>query len=345
MIRNITSQRFGAFLALYMLLVRLLRYRNLAKTRRLAASARKLKESPAYFPRNYGEPLDQYTYQLYMLLMEHEFPRLILISTEFALFKTYSIPTISKLLRATGEFRRNPLKRVEDTTLLMEEHILFPEVKERGPVAIKRINEIHGRYRISNDDFLYTLAQHVLEPIRWVKEFGYRKMEKHEEDAIFMLYKVVGEKMNIEDIPDTLEELEKWTMDYEKKHQVYADSNREIGDITLSVGTELAPTFLRPALLTIAYSLIPQEVRVALDYPEAPAWVQLVVRSLLKGSGWFIRFLMLPRFFPLNRLRNRMDRQGRIRPKFAQFKNIYEKDGYRIEELGPGSKFAHNFEE
>ena len=38
---------------------------------------------------------------------------------ELALFRTYSVPTISKLLLATGEFTRNTRKRAEDTELLL----------------------------------------------------------------------------------------------------------------------------------------------------------------------------------------------------------------------------------
>lgn len=41
-------------------------------------------------------------------------------SLELALFKTYTVPTISKLLCATGEFEKGKTaKRVEDTELIL----------------------------------------------------------------------------------------------------------------------------------------------------------------------------------------------------------------------------------
>ncbi|KAI8806134.1 hypothetical protein BJ742DRAFT_855363 [Cladochytrium replicatum] len=294
-----------------------------------------LKDAPNYKPRQYGEPLDQHTYKLYMILIEHEFPNLVLVSTEFALFKTYSIPTISKLLRNTGEFRRNGVKRVEDTTLLLQEYAYYPHKPERGPVAINRVNDIHGHYKISNDDFLYTLAQFMIQPVEWIKLYGYRPLEKHEEEAIFMLYKVMGEKMNIRDIPDTLEEVEKWAKDYEKKCQVYAESNAHVGEYTVKVVTDLIPSFLHPAVRALMYTLIPQGVRVALDYPEPNPLLSLIMGGLLRSSGWFIRLFMLPRFVPLNRLKKGPDSNGRYRPTYSPFVNIYGKDGYKIEELGP----------
>lgn len=41
------------------------------------------------------------------------------LSLELALFKTYSVPTISKILAATGEFSKSAAKRAEDTGLIL----------------------------------------------------------------------------------------------------------------------------------------------------------------------------------------------------------------------------------
>ena len=58
-----------------------------------------------------------------MYLLELEFPRLYYTSLQFALFKTYGIPTISKLLVATKEFStsKKASKRYADTTILISE--------------------------------------------------------------------------------------------------------------------------------------------------------------------------------------------------------------------------------
>ena len=56
-------------------------------------------------------------------LLELEFPRLYYTSIQFALFKTYGIPTISKLLVATREFStpEKTSKRYADTSILISE--------------------------------------------------------------------------------------------------------------------------------------------------------------------------------------------------------------------------------
>lgn len=40
-------------------------------------------------------------------------------SLEVALFKTYSVPSISKILAATNQFSNDTAKRVEDTELIL----------------------------------------------------------------------------------------------------------------------------------------------------------------------------------------------------------------------------------
>ncbi|KAI8804923.1 hypothetical protein BJ742DRAFT_775576 [Cladochytrium replicatum] len=91
---------------------------------------------------------------------------------KLALFKTYSSPTISSLLHKTGEIRRNAEKRAEDTGLLLSEPRENLNNPERSNAAISRIKKTHGRYRITNDDMMYTLALYMHEPKRWITEYG-----------------------------------------------------------------------------------------------------------------------------------------------------------------------------
>ena len=45
-----------------------------------------------------------------------------------------------------------------------------------GRRAIRQMNRIHGRFEISNEDFLYVLSSFVFEPIRWNARFGWRPL-------------------------------------------------------------------------------------------------------------------------------------------------------------------------
>ena len=59
---------------------------------------------------------------------------------EFALFRTYVVPSISGLLARTWEFANRPAKRYDDTELLLSEPLENGLDSLRGRTAIARIN-------------------------------------------------------------------------------------------------------------------------------------------------------------------------------------------------------------
>lgn len=46
------------------------------------------------------------------------------------------------------------------------------------------MNQMHGSYDISNEDMLYVLATFVVTPVRWLDEYGWRKMTDNEIDRL-----------------------------------------------------------------------------------------------------------------------------------------------------------------
>lgn len=131
----------------------------------------------------------------------YEFPFDTTRALEFALFRTYCVPSISALLDRTGEFRRRPQKRYDDTDILISEMMEWGYDSERGAAALARMNAIHGRFRIANADFLYVLSTFVFEPIRWNRRFGWRPMREQEKEALYRFWRAMGERMGIRDIP------------------------------------------------------------------------------------------------------------------------------------------------
>lgn len=73
---------------------------------------------------------------------------------ELALFRTFCVPSISGLLDRTGEFRQRSQKRYDETDILVSELMEWGYTSERGQRAIQRINQLHGRFTITNEDFL-----------------------------------------------------------------------------------------------------------------------------------------------------------------------------------------------
>ncbi|KAH6575605.1 hypothetical protein BASA60_004908 [Batrachochytrium salamandrivorans] len=75
-----------------------------------------------------------------------DFPFLYRTSLEFGFFKTYGIPTIAKLLVATGETVGSCTRRLIDTDLIIREFNEHPLTSERSHLAIRRLNHLHGKY-------------------------------------------------------------------------------------------------------------------------------------------------------------------------------------------------------
>src|SRR4051812_38274552 len=97
-----------------------------------------------------------------------------------ALYRTYAVPSIGGLLGETGEFERRTHKRYADTGLILDAVVEHGCAAEPGRAAIRRMNQMHGAYAISNDDMRYVLSGFVVVPMRWMDRFGWRRMTEHE---------------------------------------------------------------------------------------------------------------------------------------------------------------------
>src|SRR5665647_257440 len=87
------------------------------------------------------------------LLACYEFPFDITRCLELALFHTYGSVAVSRLLDRTGEFRKAGQKRYDDTRLLIAHFLEDGYDGAFGKPALERMNAIHARFAIPNDDF------------------------------------------------------------------------------------------------------------------------------------------------------------------------------------------------
>ncbi|GAB7042755.1 MULTISPECIES: oxygenase MpaB family protein [Catenuloplanes] len=219
-----------------------------------------------------------------------EFPWDYTRALEFALFRTYCVPSISALLAATGEFRRRPQKRYDDTALLMAEIAAHGYDSPRGRSALRVINRAHGHYAISNDDMRYVLSTFVHDPIDWISAYGWRPLHPHEKLAAYHYYRAVGTRMGIRDIPGTFDEFKTFKQRYEESHFVFAASNREIGDHTIALFASWFPAPLRPAARAGVRSLLSPEMLRAFGMRPAPPLLGAAVRAALHGRAYALRF-------------------------------------------------------
>lgn len=173
---------------LYTLLTAFLRNYRLRST---------LKKFPYTTRPSLSQMTDNDAYEIQASLFQLEFPFTCLKALQFALFRTYGIPSISKLLVATSQLSdiATASKRYADTAVLIREFMSHRPAHPRTLEAIARMNYIHSLYQksgaIRDDDMLFTLSLFALEPIRWVERYEWRNLEEFERCALGVFWKSI----------------------------------------------------------------------------------------------------------------------------------------------------------
>jgi hypothetical protein len=224
-------------------------------------------------------------HEIYRISIGFEFPWDYQRALEFALFRTYCVPSISKLLAATGEFATRPQRRYDDTALLMAELAEHGYDSPRGRAALGVVNRLHGRYRISNDDMLYVLSTFVFDPIDWIDQFGWRPLHEHERQAAHQYFHEVGRRLGIKRIPAGFHEFRRFKADYEGEHFRYSATNHEIGTYTLNLFCSWYPAPLRSVVSAAARSLLDPLMLAAFGFEPAPPWAGRLARAALRARA------------------------------------------------------------
>lgn len=239
---------------------------------------------------------------------------------EFALFRTYCVPSISALLDKTGEFGQRGQKRYDDTDIIISELVEHGYSSERGMRALRRMNQMHHRFTIANEDFLYVLSTFIYEPIRWNERFGWRRMLEKERLAYFHFWREVGHRMGIRDIPTDYQAFEQFNVDYERTHYRFAESNHRVGSATREVFVGWVPAPLAPLVRSAIYAMLDEPLIEAFGFPKPSPGLQRLVPSLLRTRARLLR-LLPPRSRP------------HIRTNGKAGKRTYPA-GYELEKIG-----------
>jgi hypothetical protein len=249
----------------------------------------------------------------------YDFPFDTTRALEFALFRTFCVPSVSSLLDRTGEFRDRAQKRYDDTDIIISELLEWGYDSDRGKRALRRMNQIHGRFAIANDDFLYVLSTFVYEPIRWNERFGWRPLCEVERLGYFHFWREVGRRMHIRDIPAGFDDFERFNRDFERRHFRFTEANQRVGAATRELFVRWFPRPLAPLVRSSIYALLDDPLLDAFGFPRPgrlTRWLVTAVLRLRAGLG---------RFLPVRR---------RPRLRTAMKHRSYPA-GYRIEQLGP----------
>ncbi|MEU1181854.1 oxygenase MpaB family protein [Streptomyces sp. NPDC005820] len=230
-------------------------------------------------------------YEIYRLTAAYEFPWDFTRALELALYRTYAVPSIGRLLAETAELTDRSQKRYDDTSLLLDAVVEHGFDSERGRTAVRRINQMHRSYDIGNDDMRYVLCTFVVMPKRWTDAYGWRRMSHHEIVASTVHYGTLGRRMGIRDIPETYEAFENCLDAYEKAHFAWDEHARRVSDATLDLMASWYPRPLAPVLRTATLALLDESLLTAFRYTPPSPTVRTLVRKAVRARGRAVRLL------------------------------------------------------
>ncbi|MFE0136778.1 oxygenase MpaB family protein [Streptomyces sp. NPDC059037] len=235
--------------------------------------------------------------KIYRLTAVYEFPWDFTRALELALYRTYAVPSIGRLLAETAELTDRTQKRYDDTALLLDAVVEHGFGTDEGRDAIRRINQMHRSYDISNEDMRYVLSTFVVMPKRWIDAYGWRRLSRHETVAASVYYRTLGQHMGIQDIPESYEDFERCLDAYEEAHFGWDEGARRVSDATLDLMASWYPRALAPLLRASTLALLDEPLLRAFRYEPPGAAARKLVRGAVRLRGRAVR-LMPPRTAP-----------------------------------------------
>ncbi|MCB9033143.1 MAG: DUF2236 domain-containing protein [Chitinophagales bacterium] len=258
-------------------------------------------------------------WQIVRLSAMYEFPWDFNRALELALYKTYAVPSISKILFGTKQLNKHSQKRYDDTDLLISEIIENGLQSERGKQALQRMNWIHSHYNITNEDYLFVLSTFIFDSGRWIDKYAYRKLTKNERIAGFKVWKEIGEAMNIKNIPETIDAFEAFNKQYEKEKFVYSENNKKVALATENLMLSwFLPKFMFEIARPFLHAVMDKQLLQAFGLDEPNFLIQFLVRQTLRTRSKIASILP--------------NQKGVHR---TQEKHRHYKNTYQLKDLGP----------
>ncbi|MFJ3325421.1 oxygenase MpaB family protein [Streptomyces griseus] len=257
--------------------------------------------------------------EIYRLTVTYEFPWDVTRALELALYRTYAVPSIGRLLDETAELTERSQKRYDDTALLLDTVVEHGFETDEGRTAVRRINQMHRSYDISNDDMRYVLCTFVVTPKRWLDSFGWRRLCCHELGAFAAYYRTLGARMGIKDVPGTYEEFESTLDAYEREHFGWDEGARRVSDATLALMASWYPAPLAPVVRGASLALLDDSLLRAFRYHRPGPVARGLTRGALRLRARAVR-LLPPRRTP---------HYARQNPEIKGYP-----EGYEVAELG-----------
>lgn len=204
-----------------------------------------------------------------------------------AFARQVAIPSIARIVYRTGngDMMRDVRSRNDDTLLFFGELLRHGHSSARGRAVIDRMEQIHARFGITDDDKLYTLGSLAFEADRIAAHLGLDVFSDRERTARYHFWRGVGDYMGLP-VPDTREKFLAWVTGYER-HYAYTDGGRALVDQLFDDWRERwfpgkLKGFAEPALLLLLDQPLREAHRLSDPSPALTRYAPRVVGAYLR---------------------------------------------------------------
>lgn len=206
-----------------------------------------------------------------------------------------AVPAIAKVLyrSGNGDIATDPKRRNNDTIIFFTEFYRRGYKSDEGKAAVRRMEEIHSRFLISDELKLYTLATVMLEPDRLAAQFGENPFSPVDKQARWNFWCGIAHEMGLELPADTREGFLEWMVDYEARTYENTVDGRGCYEGLVQDWLRWYPSFVPNREWLARQSLaglLDDQLREAMGVEAPPAWVQkqvnLVATTYLRSTPY-----------------------------------------------------------
>jgi predicted heme/steroid binding protein len=201
--------------------------------------------------------------------------------------------SLALFLRSTREAERRPLPRFLDTYALFANFFEWGEQSQRGGAAIRRINQIHGRYYLPNEGMKYVLLNTAFTWLDGIDRIGHRPLSALERRGFLEAHLRLGRAMHIRELDADASALEEWFRQINRSNARHTPFKTETFETFVGNSFGQA-TEERDALLLAARAAMDDDYRAALGYAAPSADELRRVRGAVQAAVARARELCVP---------------------------------------------------
>ncbi|MEZ0578463.1 oxygenase MpaB family protein [Nocardioides sp. MH1] len=202
-----------------------------------------------------------------------------------AFTRQVAVPSIARIVHrtGTGDLMKDVRRRNDHTLVFFGEMLRHGHSSARGGAAIDRMEQIHSRFGITDDDKLYTLGSLAFEGQRILDLVGVSRFSEHELLGLFHFWRGVGLRMGLT-VPDTRADLLQWVRDYEADRYGYTEGGRALVDqLFADWRARWFPGPLRPLADPVLLTLLDDRLRATHRLPDPAPRVRAAVPAVVRG--------------------------------------------------------------